>query len=122
MTVRVIVISEEDYAKLPKGLNILQEESHDSLEDYQIAGTIEDIHTCISNLEISEEEKQLLADDAYGLAVKFLNAYSFSTYNERMTEILMEEVAELRGEDTTETEDSHTLVERLSNEKKMNNQ
>lgn len=96
MTVKVIVISEEDYAKLPRGLNVLHEETHDSLEDYQIAGTIEDIHTGISSLNISDEEKQLLAEDSYGLAVKFLNAHSFSTYNEHITEVLMESLAELR--------------------------
>lgn len=116
MSVKVIVISEEDYKKLPEGLNILHEETHYSLDEYQIARTLEDIHINIGNLEdITSEERQSLKDDAYELAVKFLKAHSFSSYNDHITEILMEAVTELR-EDAITSEGIQELVKNLLTE------
>lgn len=113
MSVKVIIISEEDYKKLPEGLSILHEETHDSIDEYQIARTLEDIHINIGNLEdITSEERQFLIDDAYELAVKFLKAHSFSSYNDHITEILMEAVTELR-EDAITSEDRQELVKNL---------
>ena len=116
MSVKVIVISEEEYKKLPEELNILHEETHDSIDEYQIAETLEDIHINIGNLEdITSEERQFLIDDAYELAVKFLKAHSFSSYNDHITEILMEAVTELR-EDAITSEGIQELVKNLLTE------
>lgn len=94
MTVKVIVLSEEDYAKLPKGINILQEQTHESEDHFNLSSTLADMDLIVQNLELSEEKNAVYEEEKLTIAHRFLNNHSFSSYNEHLEEVILEVIDE----------------------------
>lgn len=109
MAVKVIVIDEEEVSKLPQDLIVLLDEEFDSLADYHLKAVINDVKLNIAGMEMDDEVRFLTVERASEIAETVHDEYSYSAYNEFVTEKITEvadEIADSLEDDEGLDEDS----------------